>query len=204
MPPILRTAIGFITLILFVVLPLGIFVSRSHTKVNVLLYWIVLYPSWYLTNSLFHEGSHYLVNSLSGVQVIDVRLIPHFWRGDFADAFVNTGPESPFQAALGATAPYWSGVIWVAFGLLLLKSIRRMPLMLSTLVLTIFCLRPLADLVNNYFAVLAFHFGDFSMVAHAYGNPVMHILALSFLSLTLAGCIYGVYGASRPYTVPSS
>jgi len=166
--------------------------------VNVFLYWVVLYPSWYLTNSLLHEGSHYLVNVLTGVQVKEVRLIPHFWRGDFAAAFVNTGSESPIQAALGATAPYWTGLLWVAFGLLLLRSIRRMPMLLSALVLTLFCLRPLADLVNNYVAVLAFQFGDFVTVAQAIGTPGMHLLALSFLALTLSGCIYGVHGLSQP------
>lgn len=198
MPSLLRTAIGFITLILFVVLPLGVFISRSRAKVNVILYWAVLYPSWYLTNSLFHEGAHYLVNVLTGVQVTEVRLISRFWRGDFVDAFVNTGLESPLQAVLGATAPYWTGLIWVALGILLLRKTKRMPMIISTLVLTIFCLRPLADLINNYFAVIAFQFGDFYTTAKAIGTPGMHLLAVSLLALTLSGCIYAVHGAPKP------
>lgn len=197
MSSFLRTGTGFLTLILFVVLPLGVFISRSRVKVNVFLYWAIIYPSWYLTNSLLHEGSHYLVNRLTGVQVLEVRLIPHFWKGDFANAFVQTGLENPFQAAFGAMAPYTTGLLWVAFGLLLLRSVRRMPMIMSALVLTIFCLRPLADIINNYFAAIAFHFGDFYVIGKAVGHPGMHFLALSLLGTTLAGCIYAVHGISH-------
>jgi hypothetical protein len=194
MTPLLRFAIGFSTLLLLIVLPLGIFLARSRRKVNVALYWVVLYPVWYLSSTLLHEGSHYAVNVLSGVQVTAVRLIPHFWEGDWSDAYVNTGLENPFQAALGATAPYWLGVISVAGGLLLLRRIQGRPLLLAALALTVFCLRPLADLVNNYIAVLAFQFGDFAVAARAMGAAPMHVLALGLLTLTFAGCAYAVQG----------
>ncbi len=200
MTPFLRTAIGFTTLMLLVVLPLAVFISRSRAKVNVALYWLVLYPVWYLSTTVFHEGAHYLVNTLSGVQVTAVRLIPHFWLGDFAAAYVNTGPLTSFQAALGSTAPYWSGVVWVACGLLILRRLRGTPLLLASLVLTVFCLRPLADLVNNYFAVVVFNFGDFTTAAAALGYPFMHLLALSLFAFTLAGCIYGVYCTVHEHT----
>ncbi len=191
---IIRTAVGFATLMLLVVLPLAIFISRSRPKVNIALYWLVLYPAWYLSTTVFHEGAHLLAATVLGVQVKAVRLIPHFWRGDFADAYVNTGPWTPFQAAVVSTAPYWSGVAWVACGLLILRRLRGTPLLLASLVLTVFCLRPLADLVNNYFGVVVFRFGDFRYAAGALGYPLMHLLALSLLAITLAGCTYGVYG----------
>jgi len=184
---------GFSTLLLLVVLPLGTFLARSHRKVNVALYWVVLYPVWYLTSTVLHEGAHYVVNVLSGVQVTGVRLIPHFWQGDWSDAYVNTGPENPFQAALGSTAPYWLGLVSVAGGLLLLRRIQGRPLLLASLVLTVFCLRPLADLANNYIAVVAFRFGDFAVAARAMGAPPMHAMALGLLTLTFAGCAYAVY-----------
>jgi hypothetical protein len=193
MTPFVRTAIGFSTLILLVVLPLAVFIGRSRSKVNVGLYWLVLYPLWYLSNSVFHEGAHYLASALSGVQVKEVRLLPHFWAGDFVNAYVDTGVRTPFQAALGSTAPYWSGVIWVACGLLILRRLSGKPLLLSSLVLTVCCLRPLADLVNNYFGAVAFGFGDFANTAAAIGLPFMHLVALSLLALTVAGCIYGVW-----------
>lgn len=204
MSPLLRSALGFSTLILLVVLPLGIYIARSHTKVNVGLFWLVLYPSWYLSNSLLHEGAHYLVNVLSGVKVTGVRLVPHFWAGDWSDAYVNTGPWSPFQAGLGSTAPYWLGLVSMVGGLLLLRRIQGRPLLLAALVLTVFCLRPLADLVNNYAAALGFQFGDFSVAARAMGEAPMHALALSLLALTLTGCVYAVRGMppSCPPEVP--
>lgn len=200
MTPLLRTATGFTTLILLVVLPLAVVISRSRAKVNVGKYWLVLYPVWYLSTTVFHEGAHYLVNTLSGVQVTAVRLIPHFWRGAFADAYVNTGPLTSLQAALGSTAPYWFGVVWVACGLLILRRLKGTPPLLASLVLTVFCLRPLADLVNNYFAVVAYNFGDFTTAAAALGYPLMHLLALGLLALTLGGCIYGVYGTVHGQT----
>ena len=190
----IRTAIGFATLMVLIVLPLGIFISRLRPKVNIALYWLVLYPTWYLSNTLFHEGAHFLTATVLGVQIKAVRLVPHFWRGDFANAYVNTGPWTPFQAAITSTAPYWSGVLWVACGLLILRRLKGAPLLLASLVLTVFCLRPLADLVNNYLGIVAFRFGDFRYTAGALGYPLMHLLALSLLAATLAGCLYGVFG----------
>jgi hypothetical protein len=196
----LRTAVGFATLMLLVVLPLAVFISRSRAKVNIALYWVVLYPAWYLSTTVFHEGAHYFAATFLGVQVKAVRLVPQFWHGDFADAYVNTGPWTAFQAGVVSTAPYWSSVIWVACGLLILRRLRGTPLLLASLVLTVFCLRPLADLVNNYFGVVVFRFGDFRNAAGALGYPLMHLLALSLLAVTLAGCVYGVYGTVHEHS----
>ena len=199
MTPWLRNALGGATLLLLVVLPLGVFIARARTKVSVGLYWVVLYPAWYLSTTVLHEGSHLLVNVLCGVKVTGVRLVPRFWKGDFSNAFVETGPWSPLQAVLGSTAPYWLGLLSVGCGLLLLRRMKGRPLLLASLVLTVFCLRPLADLVNNYLAALFLRFGDFATAAHAVGFPLMHGLALGCLGLTALGCFRAVFG-----TMPQS
>jgi hypothetical protein len=206
MTPALRFAFGLTTLLLLVVLPLGIYLARTRAKVNAAFYWVVLYPAWYLSNAVLHEGSHYLVNRLSGVQVTGVRLVPRFWKGDWSEAFVNTGPWSPVQAALGATAPYWLGLVSLLGGLLLLRRIRGRSPLLASLVLTVLCLRPLADLVNNYAAALGFGFGDFAVAARAMGPAPMHALALGLLACTLAGCVWAVRGTPppRPPGAPST
>jgi|GEM_PF-1075146 len=197
MSPSFRFAIGFATLLLLVVLPLGIFIRRSGTRVNAGLYWVVLYPLWYLTNSVFHEGAHYLVNLATGVQVTRVRLIPRFWAGDFADAFVDTGPWNHLQAVLGSMAPYVTGLLWMGAGLLILPRMDPRRMLPSCLVLTVFILRPLADLVNNVLGWVVFRFGDFEMAARAMGRGPTGALALVLVVAAFVGTLNSILASSK-------
>ena len=69
---------------------------------------------WYLTYAPIHELSHGAATLLAGGRVLEVKLIPSFWEGTFAVAWVTTaGLDQPWQQlAMGgartrSTLPAW-------------------------------------------------------------------------------------------------
>lgn len=53
---------------------------------------------WYLTYAPLHELSHIVGTYLAGGKVVDVKLIPSFWMGEFAVAWITpVGLSHPWQ-----------------------------------------------------------------------------------------------------------
>jgi hypothetical protein len=62
---------------------------------------------WYLTYAPLHELSHSLGTYLAGGKVVDVKLIPSFWMGEFAVAWIKlVGLSHPRQNLVMLSAPY--------------------------------------------------------------------------------------------------
>src|SRR5450759_2237975 len=77
---------------------------------------------WYLTYAPIHELSHALGTTLVGGRVVDVKLIPSFWEGTFAVAWVTSvGLDQSWQQLVSTGAPYVIDVAFVVASLVVLS-----------------------------------------------------------------------------------
>jgi hypothetical protein len=77
---------------------------------------------WYLAYAPIHELSHALGTTLVGDKVVDFKLIPSFWEGTFAVAWVRSeGLGQSWQQLVGTGAPYVIDVAFVVASLVVLR-----------------------------------------------------------------------------------
>ncbi len=161
---------------------------------------LVIPVLWYLTYSPIHELSHVLGTYLVGGSVTEIKLIPSFWKGEFARAWITPqGLGALWQQLAMTSSPYVLDGLSVAVGFLALHRRRliRRPFALGV-ALMLLCLRPAFDVLCETVAFALGGRGDLHHIAQATGYPtVWWSMALLFgLSLfTIARVL--VESASR-------
>jgi len=199
-----RFLVGFVCMMLCVILPLHLYLRpRVNSTARFVLSMLGLYAFWYLTMATFHEGAHYLGSLLSGQQVLEVRLIPHFWKGDFV-AYVHTQDMSPAQGLVSVPAPYVLDLVSLLLGLGLLRRLHRSRTGLFSLLFTFLCLRPLFDLVSNYLGYAVLDYGDFRILAETCGPVVTHGAGIALCGIAIGVVVHLVRRGPQasPVTAP--
>jgi hypothetical protein len=149
---------------------------------------------WYLTYAPIHELSHALGTILVGGRVVDVKLIPSFWEGTFAVAWVKT-------EGLGRSWPVMTGapyVLDVAFVVASLVVLRRRPsrnALVVGLLVMLLCLRPTFDLACETVGFVGGSRGDLWHLELVVGSAA----PWSFLLVSLALCLFSVAVILRRY-----
>jgi len=180
-----RFLVGFVCMMLCVILPLHLTLRpKVKSTAAFVLSMLGLYAFWYLTMATLHEGAHYLGSLLSGQQVLEVRLIPHFWKGDFV-AYVHTKDMSPEQGLVSVPAPYVLDLVSLLIGLGVLRLLDRSRTVLFSLLLTFLCLRPLFDLVSNYLGYAVLDYGDFRILAETCGPVATHAAGVALCGIAI-------------------
>ncbi len=152
---------------------------------------------WYLTYAPIHELSHALGTTLVGGKIVDIKLIPSFWEGQFAVAWVTSVGlvDRSWQQLVMTGAPY---VIDVAFVVASLVVLRR-PLSRSALVVgllfMLLCLRPTFDLVCETVGFVGGFHGDLWHMELVIGSAALW----SFLLVSLALCLLSIVVILRRY-----
>lgn len=143
---------------------------------------LVIPVLWYLTYAPIHELSHVLGTYLVGGAVTQIKLIPSFWRGEFARAWITPeGLGAPWQRFVMTSAPYVLDGVSVAVGFFALR--RRHPLHPFALgtALMLLCLRPAFDIVCETVGFALGGRGDLYHLALAIGRPTVYAsMALLF------------------------
>jgi hypothetical protein len=62
---------------------------------------------WFLIQAPLHELSHLIGAKLVGTTIIDYQLIPKYWTGDFANAWVRLEWQTTFQEFVITASPYF-------------------------------------------------------------------------------------------------
>lgn len=184
-----RFVLGFVCMMLCVILPLVMLMRREKlTKTYEVLSILVIYAVWYLTNVTFHEGSHYLGCMLTGVEITEVRLIPHVWQGDLV-AYVHTPKMTWGQGAVSLPAPYVLDVVSLLIGVVLLRASGRKGPFLTAMLFMLFCLRPLFDITSNFAGFVVWNQGDFKEMTALFGGAAVYGagVALSGIALGAVG-----------------
>ena len=149
---------------------------------------------WYLTYAPIHELSHALGAILVGGRVVDIKLIPSFWEGTFAVAWVNTeGLGGSWPVMTGA--PYVLDVACVVVGLVVLWRRPSRSSLVVGLLFMLLCLRPTFDLVCETVGFVGGFHGDLWHLELAIGSAALW----SFLLVALALCLLSVVVIVRRY-----
>ena len=126
---------------------------------------------WYLTYAPIHELSHALGTTLVGGKVVDVKLIPSFWEGQFAGAWVTyEGLGRSWPAMTGA--PYVIDVAFVVASLVVLRRRLSRNALVVGLLFMLLCLRPTFDLVCETVGFVGGFHGDLWHMQLTIGSAV--------------------------------
>ncbi len=108
----------------------------------------VIAPVWYLAYAPIHELSHALGAVVAGGHVTEIKLIPNFWEGTFAVAWVHTtGLDQPWQQLAMTGGPYLLDVATLLVGWLVLTGHPSRRALVTGLLFMLLVLRPAFDLV---------------------------------------------------------
>jgi hypothetical protein len=151
---------------------------------------------WYLTYAPIHELSHALGTVLVGGKVVDIKLIPSFWEGTFAVAWVTTeGLDQSWQQLVSTGAPYVIDVACVVASLVVLRRRLSRNALVVGLLLMLMCLRPTFDLVCETVGFVGGFEGDLWHMQLIIGSAALW----SFLLVSLALCLLSVVVILRRY-----
>jgi hypothetical protein len=151
---------------------------------------------WYLTYAPIHELSHAVGTLLVGGRVVDIKLIPSFWEGTFAVAWVTTaGLDQPWQQLVMGGAPYVIDVASVVASLVALRRRLSTNALFVGLLLMLMGLRPTFDLVCETVGFASGYRGDLWHIQLIIGSTALW----SFLVVSLALCLLSVVVVLRRY-----
>ena len=149
---------------------------------------------WYLTYAPIHELSHAIGTILVGGKVVDIKLIPSFWEGQFAVAWVTSeGLGRSWPVMTGA--PYVIDVAFVVASLVVLRRRLSRNALVVGLLLMLMCLRPTFDLVCETVGFAGGFKGDLWHMQLIVGSAALW----SFLLVSLALCLLSVVVILRRY-----
>jgi len=153
---------------------------------------MVLIPVlWYLTYAPLHELSYVLGAYLAGGSVTEIKLIPSFWKGEFAGAWITPqGLREPWQQLVMTSAPYVLDGLSLVVGFVALGRGRLMdrPVALGVAFMLL-CLRPAFDVLSETVAFALGAKADLYHITLAVGSPrvwVGSVILLGFSLLTIA------------------
>ena len=151
---------------------------------------------WYLTYAPIHELSHALGTVLVGGKVVDIKLIPSFWEGVFAVAWVTSeGLDQSWQQLVSTGAPYVIDVACVVASLVVLRRHLSRNALVVGLLLMLVCLRPIFDLVCETVGFVGGFRGDLWHAEAIIGSAALW----SFLLVALALGLLSVMVTLRRY-----
>ena len=147
---------------------------------------LVIPVLWYLTYSPIHELSHVLGAYLVGGSVTEIKLIPSFWRGEFARAWITpSGLRAPWQQLVMTSSPYVLDGLSVAVGFVALHRRHLIRPFALGFALMLLCLRPAFDVVCETVAFALGGQGDLYHIALVTGRPTVWLSMTILLGLSL-------------------
>jgi hypothetical protein len=110
--------------VLFIVVaPLLVLYLRGTRRTQTMVACVSTIPVlWYFVYAPIHELSHLLGSYLVGAQIVEVKLIPRFWTGEFAGAWIRSlGFANEWSQFIMTFAPYFLDLFSIAVGVYVLR-----------------------------------------------------------------------------------
>jgi hypothetical protein len=141
---------------------------------------------WYPLYAPLHELSHVAGTYLVGARVTHFKLIPRFWLGEFAGAWINSeGITNSWQQSISTGFPYILDILSVVAALWLAKKHFPETAFFAGFTFMLLCLRPLFDLVCETIAFVLGDKGDLYFIDQILGSFLMWICLLLCIGLAL-------------------
>lgn len=180
-----------VEILLVVVTPLLCLYLRGNWPLRTIITCLLTIPLiWYLTYAPFHELSHVAGTYLVGARVVDYKLIPRFWLGEFARAWIITeGITHSWQQLVSTTFPYMLDLLCIVAGMFVLRRNLSKNAFVVGLVFMLLCLRPAFDFVCEPIAFLGGDRGDFYAVEGIIGSGPTWLFIFLSLGLSLLSVV---------------
>ncbi len=165
-----------------IVAPLLIFYLRGTWKQQTMVACMSTIPIlWYFVYAPIHELSHLLGAYLVGGQITEVKLIPRFWAGETAGAWIKSnGYTNEWSQLVMSISPYVLDLVSIAVGVYVLRRKLSSNGFLIGFLFMLLCLRPTFDLVCETIGFATGFRGDlFNIALTAGGFATWTLLALS-------------------------
>lgn len=177
-------------ILLVVVTPLLVLYIKGNWSLRKAIPPLVIIPLlWYFTYAPLHELSHAAGLYLVGGKVIDYRLIPRFWLGEFAGAWIiPSGIPQSWQQLTMTAFPYMLDIVCFVVALFVFRrGFSRNPFF-TGLAFMLLCLRPACDFE---FEPIAFLLGDRNDF-YALQQIVGPFAIWSFILISIGLAVYSI------------
>jgi hypothetical protein len=174
--------------LLVVVMPLLALYIQGKWPLRTVIPPLVIIPVlWYFTYAPLHELSHAAGLDLVGGKVVGYRLIPRFWLGEFARAWITpSGITQSWQQLTMTAFPYLLDIVcFVAATFVFRRDFSRNPFLIG-LAFMLLCLRPAFDFVCEPIAFLSGDRGDFYAIQQIVGPFAIW----SFILISIGLAVY--------------
>jgi hypothetical protein len=177
-------------ILLVVVMPLLVLYIKGNWPLGKVIPCLVVIPIlWYFTYAPLHELSHAVGIYLVGGKVIVWKLIPRFWLGEFARAWViPSGITQSWQILTMDAFPYLLDVVCFIIAIFFFRRCSSRNPFLIGLAFMLLCLRPACDFVFEPIAFISGDRGDF----YAIQQIVEPFAILSFILISIGLAVYSI------------
>jgi hypothetical protein len=177
-------------ILVIIVAPLLVLYLRGTWKQATMIACVSTIPIlWYFFYAPIHELSHLLGACLVGARIVEVKLIPRFWVGETAVAWIKAeGFTSEWTHLIMTISPYILDLVSIAVGVIILQRRLSCNAFLIGFLFMLLCLRPAFDLVCETIGYAAGSRGDLFHIALTIGN----FATWTFLALSIAFSVYAI------------
>lgn len=176
-----------IEILLIVILPLLVINLKGNWALRKVIPALLIIPViWYFSYAPIHELSHAAGTYLVGGKVIDYRLIPRFWEGEFGGAWATpSGFTQSWQQLTSTAFPYILDIICLVVAILVFRrSYSRNPLLIG-LAFMLLSLRPAFDLVGETIGFISGWRGDLYNIQQIVGSFTLWSFILISIGLSV-------------------
>lgn len=192
-------------ILLVIVAPLLFLYLRGNWPLRTIIPCLLSIPVlWYLTYALLHELGHVAGTYLVGGKVVDFKLVPRFWLGEFGGAWIKPdGITQSWQQMVTTGSPYILDLVCIVSGMFILRrDFSKNPFVVG-LVFMLLCLRPAFDFVCEPIAFLSGDRGDFDAIQRIIGSSLTWLFICFSLGLSLLSVLATLRRFVRfPQTLP--
>jgi hypothetical protein len=177
-------------ILLVVVMPLLVLYLKGNWPLRKIIPPLVIIPIlWYFTYAPLHELSHAAGIYLVGGKVIVWKLIPRFWLGEFARAWLTpSGITQSWQQLAMSAFPYILDIVCFVVALFVFRRGSSRNPFFTGLAFMLLCLRPACDFVFEPIAFLSGDRGDFYAIQQIVGPFAIW----SFILISIGLAVYSI------------
>lgn len=177
-------------ILLVIVAPLLVLYLRGPWRLRTAILCLISIPVlWYPFYAPLHELSHIAGTYLAMGRVVDYKLMPNFWAGEFGRAWIVTdGLRVDAQWLISTSFPYVLDFACIAAGYGVLRPRVSMRAFFVGFMFMLLCLRPAFDFVCETVAFLMGDRGDIFYIATFIGDATtwaLLMLAFGFSMFTI-------------------
>jgi hypothetical protein len=184
-------------ILLVVVMPLLILYLKGNWPLRKVIPALVIIPVlWYFTYAPLHELSHAAGVYLVGGKVIEYKLIPRFWLGEFGGAWITpSGITQSWQQLTISAFPYLLDIVcFIVATFVFRRDFSRNPIFIG-LAFMLLCLRPAMDFVCEPIGFLSGIRGDFYVMQQIVGPFAIW----SFILISIGLAVYSISSTLRHF-----